>query len=184
MIAAFLRRFRQDRRGVILVEFALAMPVFVIMILGGVEVARYVLLQQKLNGVASTMADLVAQTETLSEAELTTLFTAVDFVAQPFELGANGVVIVSSVGATNGDPPRINWQRSGAGSLTATSQIGAEGDTPNLPADFVIRDGESVIIAEVFFEFTPFIGEQFVPPRQVYHRAMLRPRFGTLETLG
>jgi hypothetical protein len=186
MFALFnkIRRLFGDRKGIATVEFAIALPVLVLMILGGVEIARYILLQQKLNGIAVTMADLVAQSETLSSDELDTLFTAVDYVARPFQLGTDGVVVVSSIGATNGNPVQIYWQQSGGGSLSTASEIAPSAGSITMPSGFVIRDGESVIVAEVFFDFTSFFAPHIVPSTRLYHRAFLRPRFGALRNLG
>ncbi len=183
MIRSFLKRFLKDRGGATLVEFAFVAPILVTMIIGGFEISRYVLLQQKLNGVSASMADLVAQAETLSAAELSSLFTSVDFLTKPFELGSDGVVIVSSIGAVDGGAPTVFWQRNGGGSLSKNSEFGAEGDNATLPTGFVIRSGESLIVAEVYYNFTPLLGEKFVSSKEIYHRAFLRPRFGALQQL-
>jgi Flp pilus assembly protein TadG len=179
----FLKRLRRDRRGVTLVEFALVAPILVTMIIGGFEISRYVLIQQKLNGVSASMADLVAQAETLSAAELSSLFTSVDYLIKPFEFGSDGVVIVSSIGAVNGGAPTVFWQRKGGGTLTHGSEFGNEGQPATLPTGFVIRSGESMIVAEVFFTYSPLLGEKFVTTKELYHRAFLRPRFGALQQL-
>jgi len=180
---SFLRRLKSDRRGVTIVEFALVSPVLVTMIIGGFEISRYVLLQQKLNGVSASMADLVAQAETLSAAELNSLFTSVDYLVKPFEMGSSGVVIVSSIGAVNGAPPTVFWQRTGGGTMTHASEFGSEGQPATLPAGFVIRSGESLIVAEVYYDYSPLLGDQFVANAELYHRAFLRPRFGALKAL-
>ncbi len=178
------RRFFADNHGVALVEFAVALPILILMILGGFEAARYILLQQKLNGAAVTMADLAAQSETLTAAELDTLFAAVDYVIRPFTMGGDGVVIVSSIGATGGSPVEVYWQRKGAGSLASDSVVAPGGTSVSLPSGFVVRDGESVIVSEVFFRFTPILVPNLFPSAELYHRAFLRPRFGSLSSLG
>ena len=63
-----LRRLSSDRRGGLIAEFAAAMPVLVLMLLGGVEVSRFALLNQKMDRLATAMGDLVAQAETLTAA--------------------------------------------------------------------------------------------------------------------
>lgn len=183
MVGAFLKRLSRDRRGSILAEFALSFPVLVLLILGGVEIGRYILLQQKLEGIAVGIADLVSQAETLTVAEVDDLFAAVDHIARPFSLGSDGLVIVSSVSASNGNPPQVNWQRTGGGTGSATSAIGAPGEAATLPAGFVVRDGETVIVGEVYYSFSPFFGQSILPSSELYNRAMFRPRFGALTSL-
>ena len=177
------RRLLACRAGNVAVEFGLAVPVLMMMMLASVELARFVILNQKLDRVASSVSDLVARAETIKESELQDIFAAVSEVASPFDIADLGVVIVSSVTNLDGSGPVIAWQRSGAGSYSATSKIGGEGDSAKLPADFEVRNGESAIIAEVYFDFAPFLSELIVEPQVVYHTAHFRPRLGTLEEI-
>lgn len=182
----FLRRIcssARDDRGTALIEMAFAMVVFSFIILGSFELARYVLLNQKLDRIAATLADLVSQGETISSDEITNLMDAAQFVFSPFEFEPSGVVLVTSISKTEDDPPQVNWQQAGAGNLVASSEFGETGDDADLPEGMVVRAGETVIIAEVFFQYTPFLFDRLVGPNQLYHRAFFRPRLGTLIEL-
>ena len=61
-----LRKLLGDRSGNILIELAVAMPLLTTIALGGIEVSRLVLINQKLDRVAASTSDLVAQAETIS----------------------------------------------------------------------------------------------------------------------
>ena len=74
-------------------------------------------------------------------------------------------------------------ERSGGGSYSGTSQVGTEGDEATLTGDFEVREGETAIISEVYFNFSPFISELIVAPQIVYRTAHHRPRLGTLEEI-
>jgi len=165
------------------VEFALAVPVLLFLMLGSAEMGRFVLLNQKLDRVATTVSDLVSRAETISESQIDDILTAADQVAEPFDLPDLGLVIVSSITNADGTGPVIAWQRSGGGSYSATSALGGEGDTPVLPEDFLVREGETAIIAEVYYDFSPFLSELIVEPQVVYRSARYRPRLGTLESV-
>lgn len=178
------REFRRDRRGMLLQETAIAMPILISMSLGGVEIARFALLQQKLDRVAMTTSDMVSQGETISIPEMDVIFTATSTIMLPFDTGANTRVIVSSVYATGGTPAKVVWQRSGGGTLTGpVSEIGVVDANADLPPGFIVRDGENVIIAEVFYTFSPLFLPDLLPSQTLYHRSMFRPRFGTLTTM-
>lgn len=180
----FWRRLWRSTRGSIAAETAFILPILILMALGGTEIARYVLLHQKLNRVVATMSDLVSQGKTISEDEINALFAAVDPVMSPFSVGDDGVVIVSSITDTPGNPARVVWQRCGGGSLTGqSSEFGAEGAIATLPSGFVVRPGEGVIVAEVIYHYTPLISAGLVGSQTIYHRALFRPRFGTLESV-
>ncbi len=173
----------QCDRGNVVVEFALALPVLLMMLLASAELGRFVLLNQKIDRVAITMSDLVSRAETISEAELGDIFNAAAHVAEPFDLGGSGRVIISSVINADGEGATIAWQRSGGGSFIKASDVGTEGGAADLPEDFAVREGETAIVSEVFFDFEPFLSDVIVSPRVIYRRAHHRPRLGTLDTI-
>ena len=177
-----LRRIRSDRANVA-VEFALALPVILAMLLASAELGRFVLLNQKIDRVATTMSDLVARVETISEDDLDDIFLAASHVAAPFDLSDSGRVVISSVVNPDGNGATIAWQRAGGGNFLASSDVGTEGGLADLADEFNVREGETVIVSEVFFDFEPFLSETIVSPRVVYRRAHHRPRLGTLDTI-
>jgi hypothetical protein len=169
--------------GNVAVEFALTLPVLMLLMLGSAEMARFVILHQKVDRVAVTTSDLVARAETISQDELDDIFDAADYVAQPFDLAGLGIVIVSAITNDDGSGATVAWQRSGGGAGMHTSQIGTEGGAAVLGADFEVREGETAIIAEVFYDFEPFLSELIVEPQVLYRRAHHRPRLGTLDEI-
>ncbi|MGI9434020.1 MAG: TadE/TadG family type IV pilus assembly protein [Geminicoccaceae bacterium] len=170
-------------QGNVAVEFALILPVLLLLFLASAELGRFVLLHQKVDRVAVTASDLVARAETISEAEIDDVFIAAAQVAEPFDLGGRGRVVVSSVVNEDGNGATVAWQRSGGGIFSAPSQIGTEGGIASLPTDFVVREGENAIISEVFFDFEPFLSELIVAPQTLYRRAHHRPRLGALDSV-
>lgn len=100
------RRFCDDRQAVVLAEMAMAMPVVIVLALGGFEIARFTLVQQKLDRLSVTVADMVAQAETMSAGQLDQIFAATGPILAPFTMSSDGVVIVSSVSATGGTGAR------------------------------------------------------------------------------
>ncbi len=181
-LLACLRAIRSDRANVA-VEFALALPVILAMLLASAELGRFVLLNQKIDRVATTMSDLVARVETISENDLDDIFLAASHVAAPFDLSDRGRVVISSVVNPDGNGATIAWQRAGGGTFLTSSDVGTEGGIADLADDFTVREGETVIVSEVFFDFEPFLSETIVSPRVVYRRAHHRPRLGTLDTI-
>jgi len=174
--------FRRDQ-GNVVIEFALALPVLLAMLLASAELGRFVLLNQKVDRVAITMSDLVARAETISEGDLDDIFSAAGHVAEPFNLGGRGRVVISSIVNVDGEGATIAWQRTGGGSFSTASEVGTEGAAADLPDDFAVREGETAIVSEVFFDFEPFLSELIVAPQVVYRRAHHRPRLGTLDVI-
>jgi hypothetical protein len=182
MVSRFARLLR-DTRGAVYAETAVSLLVLSLTTLAGVEIGRYVLLSQKLDRVVASVADIASQGQTISVADLNNLFAAAIDILKPFSLDGFGTVIISSVSATGTNPPVVDWQRAGGSSLSVGSAIGAAGGNATLPPDLIIRDGEEVIVAEVYYNFSPWLAPEVAPATQLYNRAFYRPRQGPLTTL-
>ena len=182
MTAGLIRRLRRDCRGTLSVEVAIAIPILLMLVLTGIEVTRYVLLNQKIERTAVTMSDLVSQADVLTEASLEDLFLATGFVMAPFELGSRGQIVVSTIVTEGAATPTIAWQRS-YGGAAGGSAFGVEGGSATLPVGFVVRAGESVVVTEAFYDFEPAFFDTLLDPRTLYSFAMFRPRFSALDNI-
>jgi len=185
VIRRFLKALGVDRRGSLAAETAMAIPVLAVLLLGGVEVTRFVLLNQKLERASATVTDLVSRSEKIFAAELPTLFVAAGFTFDPFDLADDGRLIVSSIYKTSGAPPRVAWQRA-FGSGGGSSAFGTAGADAILPDGLVVRDGENIIVSETFFDFVPLFAGDIVgllESRRLSTFSVMRPRFGPLTVL-
>lgn len=178
------KRMVRDRQGVAMIEFAFAFPIFLILTLGVIDISRLLLLEQRIALTARTMADLVAQQDTLNEADLASLYSAVEFVAKPFDMSTDGTVILTSVAAPSGAlPAEIQWQRVGAGTLSATSTLGQPGSPAILPQGFVFDPAFTLIVSEVFYDYSPLFFATIFPPRRIEENAWFRARRAALLTV-
>ena len=177
-----VRAFVRGERGIAAVEFAAMMPIVVIFALGTIDLTRYVMAVQKLDRASATLADLTARVETVTEGDVNAIFDAVEQVAQPFDLEGNGIAIISSV-VGQGTFATVDWQRTGAGTGTQTSVIGAEGETAVLPAELVLDAGEGVIVSEILFDFQPDFIPELVIPKEIYFQTFARPRRSLTVTM-
>ena len=177
-----------------LVEFALVVPICSLLILGGTEVARYVLLNQKLDRLATSVSDLIAQEDAVSAAELTNIFEAAPNLTWPFNVQTNGRIIVSSIGQVSGQT-RVLWQRqcpgngcSWSGTPTFTSRIGTQSGLATMPSGLTVSSTDNVIVAEVFYNFTPFFWRQDAGrdalSQRVYPAPPLKSHHDQLRRLG
>lgn len=184
MIGRFIRRLFGNERGGVMIETAIAMPIIVLLVTAGFEVARLTLLHQKLDRAATAMADLVSQSENgLTVGQLSDMYNAMQHIMEPFGLGAKGVVIVTSMGTEGSNPTTIYWQNNGAGSLSATSKLGTPGNTPTLPGTMVVRSGEGLIAAEIYYDYSPFVFSDLLTATQIYKISYFRPRFDNINAL-
>lgn len=179
-----LRLRRGGENGVAAVEFALMLPILLVLLLGGMDITRFMLYQQKVDRIAFTMADLVAQEQSVTTAQLNDIALGAAQIMQPFPFGAQGVVIVSSVYKDpNQAYPVIRWQYSGGGSLGRSSKIGNVGGTPILPNGLTLNGKDNVIIAEVYYRFSPLYNSGYTPDTDIYKVSIYKPRLGALLSL-
>jgi Flp pilus assembly protein TadG len=179
---SIFRGFGRDQRGTILIEMAIGLPILVTILLGCFEASRYVLLNQKLDRAAASMADLVSQADGITEAQITDLFDAAEQVSEPFDLVGNGRVVVTSVTMPT-TTATVAWQRTSPGTMAVTSTIGTPGSNATLPSGLTLRTGENVIAAEVFYQFTPYFLGSVFGEVDLYHSAFFRPRITNLTTV-
>ncbi len=181
-----VRRFIHGRDGVAIVDFALVVPVLVFLLLGSMEVGRYVLLNQKLSRVAISTSDLMSQAKHAVVADVNQIFAAAEYTMSPFELGDDGLVFITSVSTDDSDPvePEIAWQMSGGGTGTFTSQVGTvEGTPATLPGTFEMEENQNIIIAEVFYTYEPFFFGQVIEPKTIRQIGLHYPRLRPLHDL-
>lgn len=180
---SLIQRFSRRRDGSVIVETAMALPLLVLLLLGGMETARLVMVTFKLEKAASTVADLVAREEVATPDAVNNVLSAVQHVMAPFALGDDGVVIVSSVTGTGEGVATVNWQVSGAGTLAAASEVGITGGGASLPGGLALREDVTAIVAEVAYEYTFLIAQDWSPLPQFRYSATFRPRKGGLDRL-
>jgi Flp pilus assembly protein TadG len=174
----------RNQQGLAAVEFALSLPLLVVLLFGSVEVTRYIVIMQKLEKVSSTLSDVVAQSQTMSTAKLDQIVTAAAEVMRPYSFSADGYAVISSVSKTGTNNPIIDWQYRGGGSYTQTSRVGATvGGTATMPNSFVMVSSENVIVAEVFYQYRPLLTGVILPNSQFYRVSIYKPRLGELRTL-
>jgi hypothetical protein len=172
-----IRRIRHDNRGVAIVEFALAAPVVLFLILGGLEVVNYALAQLKVNQIAMTVADNAGRVTTgIDEANIYEVFAGAGVIGKSMDFQQHGRIVLSSLqdnqqtGSNHGQ--MINWQRCW-GDLGVSSVYGTEGtgkDDDALadgmgPADNKITSvpGTAVMFVEVSYDYQPLISGKILP---------------------
>ncbi|MBO6826777.1 MAG: pilus assembly protein [Sneathiella sp.] len=189
------RRLMKDSSAVAMVEFAMILPMLTVLTLGSFEVARYALLTQKLDRVSATMADLTARAEALTASEVDNLFDSTDHLAQPFDFNTDGMVVISSIVGRLNQPPLIIGQRSQGNISGVNSVIGSNGGDATLPEAFknqetgqVLEDGDGLIVAEVFYDYAPYLSlggnllDDILGEMIIYRRAFFRPRLSEQTT--
>lgn len=164
---ALLRALRGDRRGVAFVEFALVLPLFIGVTVGGIEIANLMLMNMRVQRLATQMANIIAQRgasqRPLSEDQVYDVLAAMDVAAGPLNLRRDGRVVLSAAlgedtnNDNTADVTRIKWQRFDGGLVSTVPQIGcwSVSTTATLPKLRQLSKGETYFHAQVTMRYRP-----------------------------
>ena len=173
----------RDERGIATMEFAFIAVVFAALIFGVTDVGQRIRDKQRLNSVATHLGDLITQEASLSEAKIDSLLASVKHYAGRQGFGAEGTVIVSGVAGQANGVRKVVWQRRGAGTLDETSRIGSIGGAAQLPADFVLAEGQTAVAVEVISRQQTILTKVGASASTSVRTAYLRGRKGELAGL-
>lgn len=144
--ASYLR-FLRDTRGVAAIEFAIVMPLLVLMLLGTVELARAIDADRRFGNATAVTADLVAREQTLTDADLDGMMNSITHLMSPYDGTALSLGITAVRKPINPDEqPKVEWSYK-HGNQTVLEK----GATyPSLPADLVSPGGRVIIVESTF----------------------------------
>jgi Flp pilus assembly protein TadG len=171
-----LRRFRRDGRGVAAIEFALILPILVLLTLGCFEVPRYVLLWQRIERASSGVSDLVAQAdEPMTANQMSDIMSAAKIMMQPYAIFNAGNIVVTSVNnPTGGSGVKNTWRASCPAGVLGS--LGAINSTPTLPTGLAPTLDNEVLVTEVSFTYTPVFSTIIYQGSTLKAIAYTRPR--------
>ena len=161
---SILHSFRLCRRGIAAMEFALVLPLGVILLFGVTEVSNVLLIDRKISRAAHAGADLVSQQIAVSEANIADIFKAMQIILEPFPNRAH--IRITSV-VLNG-VPRVDWSRSINGNR--------DSGTYALPPGLVAEAGSSVIVAHIVYSHSALFEGSGFGSFALEQIAYLRPR--------
>ncbi len=162
-----LRRFRVQTVGAVAIEFALVVPmILVIIYVGAIEISHALTANRKVSMVASTVGDMIAQFDRTGPDALGGLFMAATEIMQPFD-DTNLRIEVFSIAGTAGAANDWNHDNSVATACT--------GGTPTVPPELLAAGG-SVVVTQVCYEFDSVFNYFFTSGTTFSEIYLARPR--------
>jgi Flp pilus assembly protein TadG len=172
---ALLRKFVSGERAAAAVEFALILPVMLLVYLGSVEGSTLIIVDRKVQSVASAVGDLVARSNgNVTTSDLQDYLRAASGIMLPYpSAGVRQTVSAVTVNA-NGSTSMLWSSRFQNGVYTTLTNHRVQ-----LPAEMInISRGKTVIAAEASYDFQPLLGLVFDQEVQLYRSSFYLPRFG------
>lgn len=189
MICVF-RRLWDDVRAVALIEFAFAAPLFLTLVLGGLELTNFALAHLRVSQVAMTVADNAGRvTNGIDEAHVYEVFAGARVVAESLDFEDNGRVVLSSLennGQTGSNAGQmIRWQRCW-GSLAVAPAYGVQGTGRTSgglrlgmgpPGNRIIAvPGNAVMFVEASYRYQPLLNFWFNSERTIRYETAFNVR--------
>ena len=186
-----MRALRSDRRGLALTEFAFAAPIFLTLVLTGLELSNLALAHLRVSQMAMTVADNAGRvTAGIDEANIYEVFKGAEYVAGGLDFERNGRVVLSSLQhnqlADGEEGQTIVWQRCWG---DATSVEPAYGDQGDGKTNNSLRQGlgsgsnritalrdTAVMFVEATYDYQPLISTGFFTPPTIRYESAFNVR--------
>jgi Flp pilus assembly protein TadG len=150
--------FCSNRRGVAAVEFALIVPILLVMYFMTMEASQAIETSKKVSRIGSMVADLVTQQPTIVKADLDAIMKIGTSTIQPYNRSTPNITI-TAIQVTTDTPPKVNvvWSRkvvNGVYSIATTLPA-----TTTVPATLKVA-GTFLIRVESNLSYAPIINWQ------------------------
>ncbi len=178
-----------NQRGSSLVEFAVLLPLLLILVFGAIDLGRAIQFNNILVNMSREGANLAARTQISPQA----IIDALNHTAAPIAMETDGMIYLTRITGTKLNPActtncvvearvRAQYRATVGGAIssriyTCPGWSGATCSVPNpLPEiewDMALTDAEEVWVAEVACNYAPVTGFALIGKRQLYSRTVL-----------
>jgi Flp pilus assembly protein TadG len=138
-----------DRRGLAAIEFAMILPIMLMMFFGVVELSSGVAVDRKVTLMARTLSDLTSQSTSVSDSDLTNFFNASGAIMTPYDSAPVKATITQLYVDPTTHKARVQWSKGSSPRATKT--------IVTIPGDIAV-DGTYLIFSEVSYLYTPAVG--------------------------
>ncbi len=176
MTFARISSFSKNRSGMAAAEFALILPILLLLFFGVVEGSDALSKTRRVTLAANTLADLASQETELLESSVDSLFVGVEEIINvggaSLDVRLVSVILEDSDGDGTPDAPVVHWSYDNSGG-EPYSPGSAYSSLPN-PA--LLSADTAIIIAEVNFPYTSPFTHQFISTINIDRIATRWPR--------
>jgi Flp pilus assembly protein TadG len=152
-----------DRSAVAATEFALIVPIMLVMFFGTVEFSSGVAVDRKVTLVARTLSDLTSQSLSVADSDVTNFFTASCKILTPYAPSPTQAKLSELYVDPTTLQARVQWSKSATfdSSCNVTLASGhAVSSTIAIPSQLAVAlpQGTYLIFSEVSYLYTPTVG--------------------------
>lgn len=144
------RRFVASTRAVAAIEFAMVLPVLLLLFLGSFDGGRAIAIYMKVRSATYSLDAITNQYTTIQSSDMTTIFSAVTQMMAPYS-SAPATITISQIKLDASKKATISWSVSQGGTAHAP------GSAMTVPSG-VANPQSYLIFAEVSYTYTPMFG--------------------------
>jgi len=139
----------KNTSGIAAIEFAMILPIMLVLFFGTVEMSSGVAVYRKVTLMAHTLSDLTSQSQEVQDSDLTNFFAASTGVMMPYSPTPISQTI-TEIWVNPQGQAYVQWS-SGSSPLTPGNAF------PSLPSNLAVANSY-VIFSQVSYHYTPAIG--------------------------
>lgn len=155
--ASLLKRLVGDEQAAVLIEFAMALPVLLLLFFGTYEISRYLLFRERLESTAIQMLDLITQNTNLGASSLDNIYSTLPDLMAPYTLTNPRIIVTQIVRPPGNCQPVALWQFRPGGSVVAPT-VGGRVELDQI----VLEPGDNVMTIEVTGDYQPISDNSYV----------------------
>ena len=168
------RRLRGDERGVAAIEFALVVPLVIIVYAGGFEIVQAATVNRKLTDTTVQLANVTTQyTAVAATPDLANIFAASSQIMAPYPTSSL-TIVVTEVQTDKNSIGTVAWSQ---GYPTASACL-AKNSVVALPTGFASPNSYYVLV-QTTYSYAPTIGSAFVHTIPMSDQIFMVPRQST-----
>lgn len=181
--STLFKRFRKGREGAAGIEFALLLPLMLLLLAGLVDLGQGLTVRRKVAQVSTTTSEIIAMQSTWTKASVSTILSGVSSILQPYEVD-DLTILLCVVDIANNGKATVNWS-----AAYGTEPLSAGEKSPVEVPKKLKEKGVQMVVARVQYKLdTIFSGlfESFTGGGAYTYdqHFFIRPRNGDTITYG
>ena len=168
-------RLRADKRGVSAIEFALILPIMLLLYLGLTELSQAIGIKRKVTLTAHALSDLASNPKagrSINQSEIDNILNAAAAVIMPYS-AMPLTVTVTAINIDKDGKATVGWSKTRGGS---EHEVG----TPmTIPATLAVPNSQ-LILSEAAYAYTPAIGYTISGTLTLSDKLYMAPRIGAI----
>lgn len=157
-----------DRRGVAAIEFALVVPMVIVVYVVGFEIAEGATVYRKLTDTTVQLANVSAQYTAMSSTDVSNVMSASAQIMAPYPTTSLSIVLSEVTTDSHGNGT-VTWSQEYQGTALGT------GSAVTMPTEFNAANANYILV-QTTYSYSPSFGTSFIGPIAMSNSIFMLPR--------